>query len=192
MKTALLTTAIAAALVVTQVAAQGMDDRSGPRGFMASFAELDANGDGNLTLEEMSAAGAARFALADTDGDGGLSVAELQARAEEGRLQRMADRVASMLGRRDSNGDGLLQRDEMIGRGAGPERMFDRLDANDDGVVTQAEFDTMQAKMQDRMHERRADRGEGGPRGDRGDHGGRGDHGRHGEHGEHEGPRDRG
>ncbi len=185
MRTALLTTAIAAALVVTQVSAQGMDDRSGPRGAMASFAELDADGDGNLTLDEMSAAGAARFAMADTDGDGGLSVAELTARAEEGMMQRMADRVASMLDRRDSNGDGLLQPDEMMGRGPGPERMFDRLDTDDDGVVSQAEFDAMQA----RMHDRRADRGEGGPRGD---HGGRGDHGQHGHHGDHQGPRDRG
>lgn len=182
MRTALLTTAIAAALVVTQVSAQGKDDMAGPRGPMASFAELDADGDGNLTLGELSAAGAARFAMADTDGDGGLSVAELTVRAEEGMFQRSADRIALMLERRDSNGDGLLQPNEMLERGPGPERMFDRLDADDDGVVSLAEFDTLQTRMQDR----RADRGE------RGHHGARGDHGQHGHPGDHQGRRDQG
>lgn len=54
----------------------------------ASFARLDANSDGSLTVEELSAlplptaaAGnlAAAFAQADTDGDGGLSVEEFTA-----------------------------------------------------------------------------------------------------------------
>ena len=174
MKTALLMTAMAAALIVTQVAAQERDPGGAPHGPLTDFAELDVNGDGGITLEEVTAAATARFAQADTNGDGALSEAELIARAEEEALARIADQVARMVERRDVNGDGLLQPDEMMGRGPSPERLFDRFDADGDGIVTEAEFEVMKTRMQER----------------RAGHEGRGQHGDN--RGEHRGPRDNG
>ena len=43
------------------------------------FSILDANGNGELTLQEMQASALDRFGTADTDGDGFLSGAELEA-----------------------------------------------------------------------------------------------------------------
>lgn len=174
MKTALLMTAMAAALIVTQVAAQERDRVGGPHGPMVDFAELDVNGDGGLTMEEVTAAAMARFVMADTDGDGALSQAELIARAEDEVVARIADQVARTVDRRDDNGDGLLQPEEMMGRAPLPERLFDRFDADEDGIVTQAEFEAMQARMQAR----------------RAEHDGRGHHGD--KRGDHSGPRDNG
>lgn len=134
------------------------------------FSELDADGNGAVSLEEMQAAGANRFARADADGDGALSRDELlaqhQARAEA--------RVDRMLERADADGDGLLTQAEMEearegrrgqGRGHGhgrggrggpnPERIFERMDADNDGAVTEAEFDAAVAHMLERMGGRR-------------------------------------
>lgn len=178
MKTTLLMSAILAGLIVTAADAQ---DRTagGPGGAGMDFATLDANADGALTPEDMATLQAERFAAADTDGDGALSEAEMVARAtveaDERQAARMAERAAQTIERMDTNGDGLLQADEMAeGPERGIERMFARFDTDEDGSISEAEFDAAQAKM--------AERGEG--RGDR--DGGR----RHG--GGDNGPRDRG
>lgn len=183
MKTTLLMSAILAGLIVT--AADAQDRNAGfPRGGM-DFATLDADADGMLTPEDMATLQADRFAAADTDADGALSEAEMIARATAeatGRMAaRMAERTAAMIERMDANGDGLLQADEMVeGPEHGMERMFARFDTDEDGAISEAEFDAAQAKM--------AERGEG-----RGDREGRRDHdgGRHHGGGDH-GPRDRG
>ena len=123
------------------------------------FQELDADGNGEVTLEELQAAGEARFARADTDGDGALSRDELLAQGQA----RAEARVDRMLERLDANGDGQLTVAEMEeareGRGFGrrgpnPERMFERLDADGDGSVTEAEFDEGVARFLERMGRR--------------------------------------
>lgn len=130
------------------------------------FEELDADGNGAVTLEELQAAGEARFAQADTDGDGALSRDELLARGAE----RAEARVDRMLERADADGDGLLTQAELEearegrggrhGRGGpNPERMFERLDADGDGSVTEAEFDDGVARLLERMGRRHGNRG---------------------------------
>ncbi|MGB0439290.1 MAG: EF-hand domain-containing protein [Paracoccaceae bacterium] len=132
--------AIGGASLATQVAARGPDD--GPR-HMPSFAELDANGDGQLTVAEFETAAAARFAAADTDGNGALSPDELSAQAQRDVSDRMQRRIDRMVSRMDENGDGALSMDEMRPRGPGPERMIKRMDENGDGTISQEEFDAM-------------------------------------------------
>ncbi|WP_407492770.1 EF-hand domain-containing protein [Pseudooceanicola sp. MF1-13] len=124
-------------------------DGPGPRGPRMDFATMDTNGDGQITQEELTASAAARFAEADTNGDGSLSVEEMvarmQARAEErqdDRLQRGAER---MMNRMDQNDDGVLSADEMRPRNA--DRMFARLDADDNGSISEEELSQARERM---------------------------------------------
>lgn len=144
-------------------------DRQGPPRMI--FSELDTDGNGSVTLEEMQAAGQGRFARADADGDGALSRDELLAQGRE----RAEARVDRLIERADTDGDGQLTQAEMEearegrrghGRGGNggrggpnPERMFERMDADGDGTVTEAEFDEAVAHFLERMGRRHGDRG---------------------------------
>ena len=119
------------------------------RGQGPDFATLDTNGDGELTREELQARGAVRFQEADTNGDGLLSEDEIAARGSE----RLKDRAARMIERMDANGDGQLSQDEIKERRNAGE-FFDRMDRDDSGTVTQAEFDAARDKMRKRFGKR--------------------------------------
>ena len=141
MKKTILMAALLSGVVMAAGAVSAQpDQRERP-----DFATLDTNGDGALTLEELQARGEARFAQADTDGDGALSAEELTAQANA----QTEDRVARMIERMDENGDGALQADEMKPRGGGRnmDRMFDHMDADEDGVLSAEEFAAAQEKM---------------------------------------------
>lgn len=176
---------LVAALVLTLPAAPAMA-RGGPGvgPAMIEFSDLDANGDGQLSQDELTNMGQARFARRDLDGDGELSAEELQAAAAE----RQARRVARMIETLDSDGNGTLNIEEMraareMRRGHGTHagqhgaghrkgwgwgksgeerraarmaRVFDRLDADDDGAISEAEFEEARAHMMKR-HGRRGD-----------------------------------
>lgn len=120
-----------------------------------SFEELDANGDGKLTQEEMETHMQARFEGADTDGNGSLSQEELLARISAEQAKRAEKYVAHMIDRHDADGDGALTMDEMQSRHKG--KMFSRMDADDDGAVTKEEFETMRAKHKGRKHKDKSD-----------------------------------
>ena len=124
------------------------EGRGGPggRGQMPSFEELDLNGDGFVTIEEMQAQGEARFEESDLNGDGEVTVEEL---AEK--IRANADEAAArMLERGDKNEDGVITLEEMSRDGDMAERMFERVDQDGDGQISAEEFAAMQEHMQDR------------------------------------------
>ena len=141
-KAIVITGVLATAFVATAGTGFAFGSRQGGPGFDISFAELDADGDGQVTMQELAAMGAARFDAADSDGNGVLSAEEIQARAQE----QVAKRVAGMIQRFDQDGDGALSRDEMPGpRRAG--RMFERFDQDGSGGISEQEFTEARAKI---------------------------------------------
>ena len=96
-----------------------------------------------ISLQELQDMQGARFASLDTDGDGAVSLDELTAQAAE----RASARAARMLEHLDENGDGLLQADEMQDRrGPNPERMLSHLDEDEDGMISEEEFEAMKER----------------------------------------------
>jgi hypothetical protein len=116
----------------------------------ARFAALDTNHDGKITPEERAAAREKRFderfAKMDTDGNGQLSKEELKAAHDKGRGPGAGrsgkDGRMGMHGRgmngpgMDGGRDGTVTRAEFMAR---PLAMFDKADADKDGVVTAEE-----------------------------------------------------
>lgn len=119
----------------------GADDHKRP-----SFSDLDANADGQITLEEMQARGAARMAEIDTDSDGFFSEDEAVAAA----TARAKERHARMVERLDADKDGKLSLEEMKPKGDRGAKMFERADADKSGGISEAEFTEMTKKMEQR------------------------------------------
>lgn len=160
MKTSLLIAAIAAGFALTLTPAHAQERE------MVDFAMLDANGDGQITPDELTANKAARFEAADVNGDGALSADELAARVTAMAEDRAANRVARMIAHLDENEDGVLQQSELDARGGDrAARRFDRADRDDNGSIDAEEFEQVQERA-----ERRGGKGKrrGGGRADRG------------------------
>ncbi|WP_050522863.1 EF-hand domain-containing protein [Pseudorhodobacter wandonensis] len=176
---------VAASFSTVSNAQSGNEGGNGPRMFV--FEEMDANGDGKVTKDEVAAFHAAQLAAMDTDKDGNLSAAELIAAQQKRQAEREADRETRMAERmieqRDANKDGVLSLEEMAPKGDRGDKMFDRADTDGDGAISKAEADAMKAKM-----EKRGDRGRGdddhGHKGKKGKHGDD-DHGHKGKKGKH-------
>jgi Ca2+-binding EF-hand superfamily protein len=161
--------------------AAGGDGKGTRGGWMTGmFERFDADGDGSVTRAEADAAHAASFAAADTDGDGSVNLEELTAAL----AARAAEQAERMMKRADANSDGMIGADEM-GQGRRHGAMFERLDADGDGVITKAEAEEMRHGRRDGHREHRGERRR------HGDHGGWRD-GRHDEYrdGYREGYRD--
>ena len=129
-RTTLATASIAAiaalALPMIAIAQPGDGHRGkghhGPRGDMtAMIAEIDTNGDGNLSKEEVDAHRAAKFAEVDMK--------------------------AKMFAKLDTDGNGTISAEEFNSR---EHPGFDKADADGDGTVTKEEMDAMRDKMKDR------------------------------------------
>jgi len=100
--------------------------------------QSDANSDGVLTRQEFDAGRDANFARLDANTDGQLTREEMRAGREgrgEGRGHGRGGGGHSLT-RADANSDGNVTRDEYLAR---PTAQFDRIDANNDGVITEAE-----------------------------------------------------
>lgn len=157
-------------------------DRPAPEGDWPRFdlSRFDTNGDGKVSLEEIQQARNAQVGAVDANGDGKLSfdeMVEMELRAVRPSIEA---RVRARIEMQDADGDGLLSAAELATPPA-HKRMFERLDANKDGVVTEEEIGAARERMRDRAerrgdwrgnHERRAEkRDESRAPGDRpGDH----------------------
>lgn len=130
------------------------------------------------------------FAAIDADGDGRVTAEELQALGAarfaaldadgDGQVSRQefmdhqgaqaAERAGRMFDRLDADADGVLGRDAIEARRGGFDaaRMIGRLDADEDGAVTREEWEAAGARMRARMED--------GARGHGGGHGGGGRH----------------
>jgi len=104
-------------------------------GGMHMLARADANNDGNITRDEFLARPIEHFNRLDANNDGVISAAERPQRRERGEGGERHERRADWPNP-DTDGDGSFSRAEFSAMGA---NMFERLDANDDGQVTQEE-----------------------------------------------------
>lgn len=145
-----------------------MGDMPGP-GPMFDFATVDADKDGKITKEELMAYRQSRLAGTDADGDGLISAEELAAHMKSEMAARIDERAKARVAAQDVNGDGKLSAEELVARPM-PMRMFDRLDADGDGAVSEDEL----AKAREMMRERMGGRGDGRGDGDRKGHHGKG------------------
>jgi len=118
---------------------------------------LDQDGDGQLSIDEFSAAQQRRadpaeiFSRMDQDGDGFISQSEMPQRRGEGR----GGQRGNMLQRLDQDGDGLLSMEEFSAvrhRRADPAERFSRIDQDGDGFISNAEIQKIRGQMRGRRH----------------------------------------
>lgn len=143
-----LTIAIATGLALPAMAERGPLPRGAGMEHRPAFADLDANGDGALTPEEIQAFGTARFSDSDTNGDGELSAEEMNAAILAKIERHNAERTARMIERLDQDGNGTLSQAEMEARMKAPhaQRMFEKLDADADGTISAEEYAAMEQR----------------------------------------------
>lgn len=142
------------------------------------MARIDTNGDGSISRDEFAAMTNAHFKRVDSNGDAQITEAELKAEHDRrhamhggrhgagghGRPHHMGidgpdgpnwgrgpGGPGGMMARLDSDGDGKITRAEFTAP-------FDRIDANKDGVVDQAEQQAQRDRMRDAMRQRMMER----------------------------------
>lgn len=120
---------------------------------------LDTDQSGTISFEEFSSRGDERFAKHDADEDGIITQDERDAAraASSSRKQKHRARMEELGQRRlqeiDTNSDGSISRAE---HDAHQQTLFNRLDADASGDVSQAEF---AAEMEERRANRKGKRG---------------------------------
>ena len=105
----------------------------GERQIMRLIESFDANGDGQVDLEEVVATRSDRLAEFDANGDGTLDLEEYKTLWVDAYFERLVDDFQ----RHDDDGNGQVTVDEFT---EDQTRMIARLDRNDDGVVSGADL----------------------------------------------------
>ncbi len=142
MKKKIVFGAMAAAGAALMAAGAYADDGKGRGGH---WDKMDANGDGEITADEMSGRFSEHLDEMDTDGSGGVSKEEMKAFHQARREARKEARNP------DKNDDGVVDRTEFIN--AAQER-FDKMDKDGDGVLSEDE----RKRRGRRGHHRRGDK----------------------------------
>ncbi len=119
--------------------------KAGHRIMGVEFAELDTDGDGQLSEEEFAAAKMVWLSSRDSDGDGMLSQEELEAAILEHMKEIASKSSSGMIDRLDENDDGMISVDELGGR-YDPSDVFSRLDEDEDGMISESEFGRMMSR----------------------------------------------
>lgn len=121
------------------------------------IAENDADGDGALSLAE-SEGYEGQFSAADADGDGLVTKEELAAMIEAewpmGPPPPEED-AARRIAKYDADGDGVISASES----GVPDEVFDAIDTNEDGVISQAELEAALTTMQQALEDSGLGRG---------------------------------
>jgi Ca2+-binding EF-hand superfamily protein len=163
---------LAAATEASQGAAPGADIQTAQHGPAAFFAKFDSNKDGKVTAEEARSEAASRFAAADINHDGFLDAAERAAmhpgkQAEHGAKKGKAHidrdgngtvsrdeappKLLERFDQLDVNHDGVLDHQELSalhrGDNKGPKAGMGKMDADNDGKVSLAEFTDRSTRM---------------------------------------------
>ncbi|MGI9391041.1 MAG: EF-hand domain-containing protein [Boseongicola sp.] len=110
-----------------------------------TFETLDVDGSGEIDTSDLEALRAERFAALDTDGNGEVTEEEFVAQAQ----RDSAERAAQMFSRMDADGDGVLSRDALEGRGGRgmSGRFLMRADTDGSGGVSAEEFEAVKSRM---------------------------------------------
>ena len=99
------------------------------------LSKADANGDGDVTRQELKSFRSKEFHRLDRNGDGVVSLADVPARFK-GKVKDKFD-SSEIITAFDADGDKRVSRHEFEN---GPTLIFDRADANHDGTVSQSEL----------------------------------------------------
>jgi EF hand/EF-hand domain pair len=139
--TASLIAALGLGIAALPAVAQGPGAGGGPgggpgagggRGAMM-FQRLDTNGDGKITKDELKTGRDTRYVAMDQNDDGKITWQEFQAAPRPG---KQGPRMQQMFQRADTNGDGVINRDEFDKKA---DLRFKPLDLNGDGVIARDE-----------------------------------------------------
>ena len=120
-----LCAALAAAVLAGPAAAQTPPPGGGMRGMGPPPALADVPAWADVIFDHL-----------DADGDGAVTGQEMAALSSGPAASMGGGRLRRMIAQSDSSNDGRVSREEMV---AGAERMFRRLDADGDGVLSESE-----------------------------------------------------
>lgn len=101
----------------------------GREGFIELFEQVDSDGNGLVTQEEIDIYRSAKVGEADTSGDGALSIEEFDTIYREMTRSRMVDAFQRL----DADGDGVVSEAEMDRRFGS---IVERMDRNADGALS--------------------------------------------------------
>ena len=109
------------------------------------LAEADANGDGNITWQEMLDARSAMFARLDRNGDGFIDSSD---KPRMGPMRARFEEALAGLQGADANGDGRISRSEMLNA---PAPLFEMGDTDGDKVLSATELAALRAQAPERQ-----------------------------------------